>query len=95
MKHEVTTTNNINGTGLQGYLSATYGELIKAFGHPNGEPTLDGKVKHCWAIKVDGLTCTIYDYKENLANGKRSDWHIGGQAKACAQLVTEAFEERN
>lgn len=95
MKHEVrTTTQQPNGTGMQGYLDASYAELVSAFGQPNGTPSIDGKVNNSWVIIVDGLICTIYDYKENLATGRHEAWHIGGKAKACVQLVTEAFLER-
>lgn len=95
MKHEVRQTNQQpDRTGLQGYVEATFAELVEAFGKPNGEASIDGKVFNSWVIMVDGLLCTIYDYKENLATGKTEEWHIGGKAKACAQLVTEALAER-
>lgn len=95
MNHEVQTTNQQpDRTSKQGTLIATYAQLVNAFGEPNGEPTIDGKVTNSWIITVDGLLCTIYDYKENLNNGKIALWHVGGKAKACVQLVTEALAER-
>lgn len=95
MKHEVKSTDqNNNGTGMQGYVRATYAQLVKTFGEPNGQESMDGKVLHSWILSIDGVLCTIYDYKENLDTGKAEDWHIGGKAKAAVQMVNEALAER-
>lgn len=89
------TSNVINGTSLQGYVQATYQELVDAFGDP--EIRLDGdtgyKVKHLWVINIEGVICSIYDYKEDLNTGKPENWHIGGKQKIAERLINQIIEE--
>ena len=94
MNHEVKIVNQreeANGTSFQGYVETSYGQLVSAFGK-SMKGSEDGKVNHQWIVKIDGILCTIYDYKENLNNGKVSDWHVGGKAKACVQMVKEVLD---
>jgi hypothetical protein len=73
------------GTGLRGYITITYDELIEAFGSPGeGDPY---KVDAKWIVVFPGdVVATIYNYKNGKnyigANGKSVqdmiDWHIGG-----------------
>jgi hypothetical protein len=84
----------INGTCLQGYVSADYSALCERFGEPtNG----DGyKVDAEWLVQFeDGTVATIYNYKDgknyNGADGLEvkdiTDWHIGGITKRAVVLV--------
>ena len=95
MNHKVFTPKDPpRGTSLQGYMNASFEQLTKAFGTPDTKGSSDGKVKHLWVRDIDGVLCTIYDYKEDLNTGKIENWHVGGEAKASHQLVIEAFLER-
>ena len=94
MKHQISTsTETINGTCLQGYVEATYEQMVRAFGLPDNKDIDHDKVTNSWTITIDGLLCTIYDYKMNLNTGEIENWHIGGHAKACLQMVQESLDE--
>ena len=82
------------GGSLMGYLpNCTYDTLVKVFGKPQFPKTSgDGKVKKEWHGKINGLNFTIYDYKSEISYKKNLDWHIGGDSKMVADLVTEYFE---
>lgn len=78
---------NGGGTGLVGYLTATYQDLVKKFGEPhelNGDKTLAE-----WSfVSNDGVQFTIYDYK-NYGCRKEdiTNWHIGGNdSKAIIEM---------
>ena len=93
------TTIDINGTSLQGEVTATYAELCDLFGgHHDG----DGyKVDAEWYVQFDdGTIATIYNWK----NGKNyegenglpleqiRDWHIGGTSPQAETLVQIALD---
>ncbi len=70
-------TSNINGTSLQGYVSISYAELVKAFGEPHNRDM--DKVTAEWAFETpDKTVFTIYDYKEDVTPTHVYNWHIGG-----------------
>lgn len=87
-----------DGTSLQGYVTATYAELVARF----GEPTLTNgdKVTAEWVLdfKVvkpgeadedfDYVTATIYDWKEYETPMHRYRWHIGGKDLDAVEAVT-------
>lgn len=80
----------------QGYITATYDELVKAFGQPEygpDEPSADEKVTCEWSIQLGGQECRIYDWKEYTGVTPRGkyEWHIGGYDKNAERLVHEAF----
>jgi beta-mannanase len=97
------TTQESDGTSLQGYVDASYAELVAAFGEPNAGN--DGyKTDAEWVLlDTDTLTLvTLYNYKDGRnylrAQGKPveaiRDWHIGGKStKACAS-VAKVFPSR-
>lgn len=85
------TPNVIAGTGLQGYVKASYTELTNLFGEPH-PATEDGKVTHLWVVSAEGVIFTIYDYKEDLNTGKREDWHIGSKQKVAVRLAQQIIE---
>jgi hypothetical protein len=89
-------------TCLQGYIEATYTDLIYAF----GEPTLphgDGyKVQAEWNLLTPNGFATIYDYKQGDSyngegNGipvtKITGWNIGGSNKAVVNDIIKAFQK--
>ncbi len=85
------------GTCLQGYLSASYYEIVKRYGEPM--PLYDGfKTDVEWTIKwEDGVIGTIYNYK----NGRNylgesgldaediTEWNIGGNKKIVEKRIND------
>ena len=60
-------TENIYGTSLQGYIKASYEQLLKAFGPPNPNLCDNYKTDVEWAFEfADGTVATLYNWK----NGK-------------------------
>ena len=93
-----------DGTCLQGYITATYAALVKAFGEPDSDG--DGyKIDAKWGLKFeDGTVATIYNWK----NGKNycgvsapgvkriTEWNIGGRKELAVTRVKGALmESRN
>lgn len=78
-----------DGTGCQGYLpeGTRYEDIIRVFGGPQINASLDGKIKAEWVGRINGLVFTIYDYKSRLDPERNTDWHIGGKQKFVAELV--------
>jgi len=89
--------SNINGTSLQGYVEATYSELVAVFGAPSyGPDDADSdKVTCAWELELeDGTIATIYDWKEERTPRDNHRWHIGGYSKAAETLITLIFREQ-
>lgn len=84
-----TTDANRNGTSLQGYITATYAELVERF----GEPEAGGdKTTAEWALDFeDGTVATIYDWKEYETPLGTYRWHIGGHNYAAVERVYEVM----
>jgi antirestriction protein ArdC len=86
---------DIDGTSLQGNISATSNQLEAVFGKPDLYD--EGKVKVLWSIKFDGPdgeeVATIYDWKNDNAPGDDEvyDWHIGGNTPLAVELVKNVF----
>ena len=61
---------------------ATYSDLVKILGEPNGGPSGDGKVDIEWGITYKGHRGYIYDWKEYESPKENPYdkywWHIGG-----------------
>lgn len=86
---------NCNMTSLQGYIRASYDQLVAVFGEPEYGPDDTGgdKVTCEWVISFeDGTVATIYDWKEYNTPYHMYDWHIGGKSKEAVWAVTEAFQ---
>ena len=87
------------GTSLQGYINASYDELIEAFGEPTGDG--DGfKVDVEWVLRFDGETiATIYNWKngQNHEGDAGMDvedmtsWHVGGHSADALTAVKAAL----
>ena len=94
---------SITGTSLQGYIEATYDDLVKAFGKPSYDSTEDGesdKVHTQWALEFENeegdlIVATIYDWKEDSAYNSRVGkyrWHIGGNSYDAVEAVYDYAE---
>ena len=80
-----------NGTSLQGYMRATYAQLVERFGQPEGG---GDKTTVEWCLKFeDGTVATIYDWKEYETPMYEYDWHIGGKSERAVARVKSAFRQ--
>ena len=71
-------SKHVIGTGLVGYITSSYDELVRKFGRPSIFGSVDHKTQVEWIIKVGKVYFTIYDYKEGVPYDKVTLWHIGG-----------------
>jgi len=77
----------------QGKIRADYATLKKVFGKPsidNGNG--DGKIRKEWIISIDGVVCTIYDWKQGKQYRgyrplKDAEWSVGGSHPISRRLV--------
>ena len=81
------------GTCGQGEIRTTYKELKAVFGQPHsGSP--DGKVRKSWCFHIDGIVCTIYDWKTGRRPLKQiTRWNVGGSTRLSYRLVRMAIME--
>ena len=91
-------TKNIGGTFLQGYIKASYEQLVKTFGEPHDPDGDNYKTDVEWAFEfADGTIATLYNWKngknylgeaEGLELNDIYEWHVGGfSEKAVAKLL--------
>ena len=92
-----------DGTSLQGYVTATYAELVAKFGEPtftNGDKVtaewvLDFKVVKDGEEDFDYVTATIYDWKRYEEGApvlnEVYEWHIGGYSETAVSRVQETL----
>ena len=89
------------GTSLQGYITATYAELVELFGKPH-DFFDDYKTDAEWYVEFDdGTVATIYNWK----NGRNycgpdapaveniTSWNVGGLTEAALDKVLEVSTE--
>ena len=69
----------IIGTGLNGYIKASYDELEKLFDKPGFFDLSADKTRAEWLLKIGNAFIAIYDYKENRPIEEVTTWHIGGR----------------
>ena len=89
-----TKTQPVNGSHLQGYIVATYDDLVQVFGASSYGPDDTGgdKVTCEWNLKFrDGTVATIYDWKEVYTPRGEYRWHIGGLNQAAVDRIHEAM----
>lgn len=85
------------GTSLQGYVYASYDDLVSVFGQPSvgpDKPSSDEKVTCEWNLEFeDGTVATIYDWKEYTGKTPRGryEWHVGGRGRSVESLIHEAL----
>ena len=90
-------TTNVGGTFLQGYIKASYEQLVKTFGEPHDPDGDNYKTDVEWAFEfADGTIATLYNWKngknylgaEGLELNDIYEWHVGGfSEKAVAKLL--------
>jgi pullulanase/glycogen debranching enzyme len=91
-------TTNVGGTFLQGYIKASYDQLVKTFGEPHDPNGDNYKTDVEWAFEfADGTVATLYNWKngknylgeaEGLELNDIYEWHVGGFSdKAVAKLL--------
>jgi hypothetical protein len=75
-----------NLTSLQGYVRATYQELVDKLGEPHN--VIIDKSNASWTLESsDGTVATIYDWKNSTLPREEYDWHIGGFGRSALVLV--------
>ena len=101
----IDTEANVNGTHLQGHISATYDALVERFGEPAYDSVKDGlsdKIYTEWTLEFeneegDWIVATIYDWKEDSPYTSRSgapyNWHIGGKSYEAVEAVYDYAKE--
>lgn len=68
---------NLSGTHLQGYVTASYDELVALFGEP--EEGDGDKTQAEWDLEFwDGTVAAIYDWKSSVRPEFETTWNIGG-----------------
>lgn len=77
--------DEIEMTGLLGYVRTDYKTLVKKLGKPH--ITCGDKVTCEWQIVIDGEVATIYDWKESKTPKDMYNWHIGGNNKRVVTMV--------
>ena len=90
-------TTNYGGTFLQGYIKATYEQLLKTFGEPHDPNGDNYKTDVEWAFEfADGTVATLYNWKngknycgkEGLELNDIYEWNVGGRSeKAVSRLL--------
>ena len=91
---------SISMTSLQGYVHASYQDLVKAFGLPNQGD--QHKTDAEWWLRFDdGAVATIYNWKD----GKKylgpdgldvediDGWHVGGHSPDIVSRVMSAVDD--
>jgi hypothetical protein len=102
--YEIKPRSNWVSTSLQGYITASYADLVEVFGEPQSTETSgDGKVDIEWELQVEDYDfnsispLTIYNWKDydggNAAKTQSNyRWHIGGDRVIVAAYVQEYFD---
>ena len=93
---DISRTNAIAGTCLQGYITATREQLATVFGAPNSGD--DYKFFFHWNIEItenDGTktVATIYDWKYDriVSLDEIVEWNIGGYNHEATRLIEDAL----
>ncbi len=91
--------SQISGTSLVGYVRDTRRGLEELFGEPNirnkGDGGGDGKTTTEWALRLDGMVFTIYDYKADNPPDldELYEWHIGAHHEEVLNLIIFAYPQ--
>jgi hypothetical protein len=80
------TSELILRTSLQGYIVATYNQLVEVLGKPTyDEPSGDDKVQVEWVVEFEGNIFTIYDWKtgsREYTENELMKFNVGGTTSA-------------
>ena len=96
-------TTNVGGTFLQGYIKATYEQLLKTFGEPHDPNGDNYKTDVEWAFEfADGTIATLYNWKngknylgeaEGLELNDIYTWNVGGFNEKALTKLKERLKE--
>ena len=80
------------GSCLQGYITrnVSFETLKKLFGE--GIEGDGGKVQWEWLVRIDGVFCTIYDWKSESPIEEQAFWNIGGKSEEAADKVNAVIQ---
>lgn len=102
-QYEICEGGDANMTSLQGYVTASYDDLVELFGEPTYAGSYDGKVDFEWVLTIEGPDCahvaTLYNWKD-YDNGLEAqsnpfyEWHIGGHSSLVVSILQEHINER-
>jgi len=78
--------NASHGTSLQGYINATYSQLIELLGKPTyDKPSGDNKIQLEWVVEFNDNFFTIYDWKtgsREYTENELMKFNVGGTTNA-------------
>jgi len=80
-----------SGSSIQGYTNMSFDELVDILGQPTYYDGHD-KIYHEWAVVIEGVLVTVYDYKANGRTTKGYDWHIGGNGRMAVTAFNELLD---
>ncbi len=90
-------------SGQGGILRVDYATLKKIFGKPsiNNGNGRGSKIRKEWIISIDGVVCTIYDWKQGYDYTKpkggmplkRTRWSVGGSHPISRRLVQGVIDD--
>lgn len=87
-------------TSLQGYIEATYDELLEAFGEPaHYDDDRHNKVTTEFTVFTEDGPIFLYDWKEydsgeRCRSGLPYQWHVGGRNRIDALTVVRMLTDR-
>jgi hypothetical protein len=93
---------NVGGTTLQGYLRASFEQLLRAFGSPHMDQCDHYKTDVEWAFRfADGTIATLYNWKngknylgdEGLELNDIYTWNVGGFNEKAVTKLKERLSE--
>ena len=81
---------DVVGTGYRETRDATYAQLVRVFGEPNGE-VYGNKTDAEWHLGLNGVVFTIYNYKDGhnfkgeagLPVQSITRWNVGGRSRSA------------
>ena len=91
---------NTNLTCLQGEIHLSFQDLVDIFGQPE-DISSTGKSDVQWAIEIDGVVATIYNWKngpaytgdDSIEDERIHDWNIGGHSQSAVMIVLNAVKK--
>ena len=95
-------TTMTGGTHLQGYLRASFEQLLRAFGSPHMDQCDNYKTDVEWAFEfADGTIATLYNWKngknylgdEGLELNDIYTWNVGGFDEKAVTKLKERLKE--
>lgn len=104
-QYEIYEGGSANMTSLQGYVAASYDDLVELFGEPTYTGSYDDKVDFEWVLTIvdhendETHVATLYNWKD-YDNGLEAqsnpfyEWHIGGHSALVASVLEEYINEK-